>query len=264
MTDGYALELNDDELARYRLMAAIAASDEGDDWAAAGLRPGARVADVGCGPGAILEMLASIVGPAGTAVGVDADPVAVAHAAAAVAPLAQASATVGAADQTGLAPGSFDVVMCRHVLAHNGPIESSIVEHLAALVTPGGSVYLLDVDGAGLAIYPLDADLDVAERYRQFHAARGNDLRVGTRLGTLLEDAGLEVETYRSAARVMRVPPGMRGPQWAARDAMVAAGVATPDDLVRWDAAYDRMDRSARRPWMFMPIYLAIGRRPGR
>jgi SAM-dependent methyltransferase len=179
-----------------------------------------------------------------------------------VAALPQATTVVGTAAATGLPAASFDVVMCRHVLAHNGPTEAAIVAHLATLVKPGGAVYLIDIDANGLGIEPLDPELDVDASYRAFHAGRGNDLRVGLRLGTRLEDAGLEVETYRSAARVMRVPPGMRGPQWAARQAMVDAGVITAADIARWDAAYDRMDRSPRRPWMFMPIYLAIGRRP--
>ncbi len=41
----YALRLSDDELARYRIMAARA--QEADLWELAGLTAGARVADVG-------------------------------------------------------------------------------------------------------------------------------------------------------------------------------------------------------------------------
>jgi len=60
------------------MMAAIAADNEAAEWAAAGIVPGARVADVGCGPSAVLRMLAERVGAAGQAVGIDADPGAVA------------------------------------------------------------------------------------------------------------------------------------------------------------------------------------------
>ena len=69
----YALRLSDDELGRYRMMAARARDEEGDMWALAGLVPGARVADIGCGPGALLVTLAEVVGPTGHVVGVDAD-----------------------------------------------------------------------------------------------------------------------------------------------------------------------------------------------
>ena len=82
----YALRLSDDELGRYRMMAARARAEEGDLWALAGIVPGARVADVGCGPGAMLVTLAEVVGSTGQVVGVDADPAAVAAARAAQAP----------------------------------------------------------------------------------------------------------------------------------------------------------------------------------
>jgi hypothetical protein len=43
--------LSDAELARYRAMAAHALAREGELWTAAGIVPGARVVDLGCGPG---------------------------------------------------------------------------------------------------------------------------------------------------------------------------------------------------------------------
>ena len=79
-TTGYALRLSDDELARYRMMAVRAREREVDLWDLAGLRPGARAVDVGCGPGAVLTLLAETVAPTGRVVGVDADPEAVATA----------------------------------------------------------------------------------------------------------------------------------------------------------------------------------------
>jgi hypothetical protein len=53
---------------------------------------------------------------------------------------------VGQAEATGLPDGSVDVAMVRHALGHNGPAEQQIVDHLAALVCPGGHLYLVDVD----------------------------------------------------------------------------------------------------------------------
>src|SRR5215469_12765512 len=140
----YSLKLSEQELTRYRMMAASAADNEAAEWSAAGIAPGARIADVGCGPGAVLRLLAERVGPDGQAVGIDADPSAVAVAREQTAGLPQARVQAGQADATGLEPGAYDVVMCRHVLAHNGGREAAIVVHLASLAATGGCVYLVD------------------------------------------------------------------------------------------------------------------------
>src|SRR6476660_521715 len=48
--------------------------------AAAGIQPGDRVLDVGCGTGYFVRMLAEVVGPKGSVVGVDAAPEMVSYA----------------------------------------------------------------------------------------------------------------------------------------------------------------------------------------
>ena len=70
-TTNYALRLSDAELDRYTEMARHARLQELDLWTEAGVVPGARVADIGCGPAAVLAELAAIVGPTGVAVGVE-------------------------------------------------------------------------------------------------------------------------------------------------------------------------------------------------
>jgi len=257
----YSLTLSEGELARYRMMAQGARAEEAAIWSAAGIRPGAAVADVGCGPGATLRLLAEEVGRQGRADGVDQAAEAVAAAIAEVGDLTQASARQGMATATGLPAGAYDVVMCRHVLAHNGGQESAIVAHLAGLARPGGAVYLVDIDANMFWIRPSDPDIsDLQDRYHAYHEARGNDLGVGRTLGELLESAGLAVEAFRVGGPVLRVPPGLRGPAWAALDALLAAGLATADDVARWDAAFTRSDARVERPWAFFPTCIAVGR----
>jgi SAM-dependent methyltransferase len=261
-TASYSLELSEQELLRYRMMATGAAENEAAEWSAAGIAPGARVADVGCGPGAVLRLLAERVEAEGQAVGVDADPSAVAIALQQVAGLPQARVQVGQADATGLEPGAFDVIMCRHLLAHNGRREAAIVAHLASLAATGGCVYLVDVDATALRLAPSPPELqELGERYREFHRAKGDDLSVGMRLGDLLTDAGLMVERYACRAPVLRLPPGMRPPSWAARDQMMAAGFATEADINRWAEAFARLDTAEHRPWLFPASFVALGRR---
>jgi 2-polyprenyl-3-methyl-5-hydroxy-6-metoxy-1,4-benzoquinol methylase len=59
----YALQLSEAEIARYQLMAETAERAERDLWIAAGAAPGARIADVGCGPGAISGSPRGSAGP---------------------------------------------------------------------------------------------------------------------------------------------------------------------------------------------------------
>ncbi len=62
---------------RYRMMARGAEENEAAKWSLAGIREGARVADIGCGPGAVFRLLAEHVGTKRSVIGVDADPAAV-------------------------------------------------------------------------------------------------------------------------------------------------------------------------------------------
>ncbi len=259
----YALKLSEAEVARYRFMAEMAARTEHDLWSAAGVIEGAVVADVGCGPGAMSVVLAEVVGPTGRVVAVDREREAVDAARAAASDVANLSVQVGDADDTGIPPGSVDVVMIRHVLAHNGPLLDAIVSHAASLVRPGGCVYLADIEASGIRVRPPFPELDdLNSRYVRWHEQQGNDLAVGLRLGELLAAAGLEKVEHHGRYQIFPVPPQMRPPGWAAREALLAAGLATQDDVERWSAAFERLDGATTRPTMFTPLFFAFGRRP--
>lgn len=264
---GYGLALSEAEVARYRAMAQTAAADEADQWVAAGIVAGATVADVGCGPGATSVVIAELVGPAGRVDAVDRDPEALVlgRHAAQQAGLANLVFSEGAADATGLVPESADVVMMRHVLAHNGGREQAIVDHLVSLVRPGGAVYLADVEATAIRWYPVEdvaVLADIYERYRQFHAGLANDLSVGLRLGELLEQAGLEKVNHKGQYSVVRPRAGMRPPPWAAREQMLSAGVITKSDIARWQVDFERLDQGETSFTMFVPHFTAFARKP--
>ena len=138
----YALRLSESEMARYQGMAQRARESESELWRLAGITSGAHVVDVGCGPGATMVAMAGVVGAEGSVTGIDADLDAVDRANAMIAAegLVRASARVGQADATGLDSAAYDVAVLRHVLAHNGDREQTIVDHLATLIRPGGCV----------------------------------------------------------------------------------------------------------------------------
>lgn len=260
----YALMISDAELARYRMMAQRAVSSESEELRLAGVRPGATVADVGCGPAAMSVELSRLVGPTGRVVAIEPDERSRATAAAVieVAGPANVELRAGTATETGLEPASVDVVMLRHVLAHNGGREQDFVDHLATRARPGGTVYLVDVDLTALRLLDADPDLDdLQQRYTAFHRARGNDPRVGLRLAHLLAAADLRVLAFIGRYDIIPGAPGMRPPAWAARDAMLAEGAVSQEDIDRWTAVFDRLDTADVRPTIFAPSFIAVGQR---
>ena len=264
-SQGYTLELSEPERMRYRMMAGLARENEADLWAYAGIVPGNRVADVGCGPGAVLAEIARIVGPEGTVVGIEPGQPAREAARQELDSLGFEDVEVrdGSGEETGLEPGVWDCVVMRHVLTHTGEAAERIVSHLATLLAPGGHLYLVDVDLDAARESPPDPDIrEQFERYTEFHRSLGNDVRMGPRLGTLLRDAGLEVAEHRGGfQRIPAVVVAAGGPLVAAQAAMLSRGLLTPDEAEAWEAARQRFVAIPDAE-LWMATFIAIGRKP--
>lgn len=259
----YTLALEDMELERYRIMAARAAQEEIELWTEAGIVPGATVVDLGCGPGAVAVEIAKRVAPGGHVVGVDESEEAIAAAKELVrqSGLDNIRVVRGHARATGLGEAGYDIVNIRHVLAHNGPAVGEILAHARSLLRPGGRAYVVDVDSTAIRIDPEIGDLiDLDERYLELLRRRGNDIRMGLRLGKVLREAGFEVLRHDARYDGFKPTRGARSASWAARQALVDEGLATGTDIDRWDRA---LTRFADDPTsiMFVPLYRAIGRR---
>lgn len=118
------------------------------DGAAFGLAPGAHVADLGRGSGALLTGMAERVGPTGRVVGVDRDArlLAVARERTAVFPWVKTFEDDATAYDTGGA--QFDAVHCRLVLIHQRHLPA-LVARMVALARPGDRVAAQEVDADG-------------------------------------------------------------------------------------------------------------------
>jgi SAM-dependent methyltransferase len=189
----YVLGGSDAERARLRAQAAEHEASARWMLEAIGIRHGARVLDVGCGPFGILALLAEVVGPAGEVVGLERERKFVEMARAEVAHLGLGNVTVveGDALSSGLDRESFDLVHERLVMV-NVPERRELLAEMVSLAAPGGVVALEDIDNVSWVCEP--AHESWAALLGVFHdvfRAGGGDPFVGRRLPALLREAGL-------------------------------------------------------------------------
>jgi ubiquinone/menaquinone biosynthesis C-methylase UbiE len=262
---GYALRLSDAERMRYRAMAQRAIAIEGERWSRYGITEGAAIADVGCGPGAVLVELGRRAGDRGVVVGIEPDPRARAAAEEEIASagLANTSVVAGDGEHTGIEPASQDVVMLRHVLFHVGTRAGAVLAHLSSLLKPGGHLYVADTDATASRLTFDDHDfLEQGTRYMAFQRDRGNNVDIGPRLGTLMVGAGFELMEHEA---VYQKVPGrlvaLGGPVAAAEQEMLAAGAISTEDVARFAAARQRV-AALPHSALFIAQYIAVGRKP--
>jgi SAM-dependent methyltransferase len=259
----YTYQLSDAELARYRAMAGHALAREATSWTAAGIVPGARVVDLGCGPGTFLADLADRVGSAGRVTGVDDSEEAVRAASALVEHLGlagQVDLVRARIEDTGLPAGSFDVAFMRNVLVHNGPVLNSILQHVAALLRPGGHLLCVEPDVTGLVIpdtAPEEQDLE--QRWITMARKRGNDPALGRQLAPMLAKAGYRIDAAQERIDKLAVD---RSPAWTARHALLADQLATHADIERWESAISHRLSTTGKLAVRLPVYCVVAARP--
>jgi ubiquinone/menaquinone biosynthesis C-methylase UbiE len=174
---------------------------------AAGLQAGWRVLDIGCGVGSVSFLAAEIVGPAGSVIGLDRAPEAIAIARARAQERGCSNVDFRLATIDGIAGDrGFDALVGRFVLMHQADPAAAL--HAAARhVRPGGLVIMLEsamtACVAGFHSSPHSPTYDRALRLiSDIIGAAGADVGMGLRLGQVFERAGLARPTLRLHARV--------------------------------------------------------------
>ena len=169
----------------------------------AGLQPGMRVLDLGCGFGEVSLIAAAMVGRDGAVVGVDRNAAALDIARSRAAEAA-VPATFHAADLAHLPDlGTFDAIVARRVLMYlANPV--AVLERAMASLAPGGLVAVHEHDTtmvpASLAEMPLHAT--VQNWLREMLIAEKADTSMGFHLHATLTQAGVSVTEVRAEAIV--------------------------------------------------------------
>jgi len=226
------------------------------------LAAGARVLDLGCGPGTITAGLAARV-PDGNVVGVDAvlEILFSARDEAARQRRVNASFAAGDAYRLGFADGTFDVVHAHQVLQHLAEPVAALGE-MRRVCRPGGIVAARDGDYGGMIWFPESDELaEWRDLYRRVARALRGEPDAGRRMLSWARAAGFEqVEASASCwCYASAEDRSWWGRSWADRltrsafgDRAVEHGLATRRDLSRLAAAWLRWAGSADA-WFLVP-----------
>ena len=104
-----------------------------------------KVLDVGAGPGLLLQDIASLVGSAGRAVGIDVSEAMVKMAATRVANIPHASSAIMDAKHLDFEPDYFDAVVSTQVLEYVLGVDEAL-SSFARVLKPGGRCIIVDTD----------------------------------------------------------------------------------------------------------------------
>lgn len=167
-----------------------------------GLKPGLRVLDAGCGPGKVSAILYEIIEPGGRLLAADYSEALIQH------------ATKRYGDRRGMEfilhdlreplqqTAAFDFIWARFVLEYNLEESVDIVKNLDALLKPGGTLCLLDLDYNCLTHYELPRKMEkvLFHLMRQLEKKFNFDPYAGRKLYAYLFDLGYEgIEVCLSA-----------------------------------------------------------------
>lgn len=157
------------------------------------LAGGLSVLDCGCGSGSITLGIAAVCVP-GKVVGIDFGPTQIEHARAAAKARGLANVEFRTADCHALpfADSSFDRVFSPALMEHLSEPARAIAE-IRRVLKPGGIAGLCSPDWGGFVLAPPSPTLTAAvDAYTSLQAKNGGDVRVGRKLGALLDTAGFE------------------------------------------------------------------------
>jgi SAM-dependent methyltransferase len=232
------------------------------------LREGARVLDLGCGPGFALDALRARAGERGEVIGLDESTTWQAAVEERIAERKWRNVrfVLGRAEALATDARGFDLIFSRWMFSFvRDPL--ALVERLARSLAPGGQLAIQDYNHEGVSLFPPSEGFRAIVRAtRALYASRGGDPFVAGKLPGCLRAAGLELTSLDTD--VLCGGPNSPAFRWADAffpyhsEGMVAAGLLTPAErelfLAEWAEHAANPDAL-----FFSPIVVSIaGRRP--
>jgi len=186
----YLME-NEEEIERLERKTDIKMVRQQAQWA--GIKPGMRVADIGCGSGITTHALHQMVQPGGEALGVDMSCERLAYAGE-----TYRRSGLQFVNRDLLSPiddlGTFDFIWVRFFLEYHRSHAFDIVKNLAAITNPGGIICLIDLDYNCLNHFGMPDRLlaTLHEIMARLEEIADFDPHVGIKLYSFLYDLGFE------------------------------------------------------------------------
>src|SRR6202790_5278664 len=199
----YALGHSDRELDRLSAQARLIDPITRRFFLGAGIIPGMRVLDVGCGAGDVAFLVADLVGDSGEVVGGDRAPNALAAAKARADGQSRRNVSFREGDPAQMAfERPFDAVVGRYVLQFQ-PDPAAMLRKLALQVTVGGLIVFHEIDWDGARSFPPSPTYDQCCRWIvETLRLLGAETRMGIKLHATFLAAGLRAPAMRLEAVV--------------------------------------------------------------
>jgi SAM-dependent methyltransferase len=255
--------IGQEELDRLEAQGAALAPATRMIFAEAGIRPGMRVLDLGCGAGDVTFVAADLVGPDGFVVGVDRSPDALARARLRAGQRGLTQVQFVEGDINDPAPGGpFDAMVERLVL-WLVPDPAALLRRQATVLRPGGLVVPVEADFSMMRSLPENPEFTQRTSWVIEALARAGIVGLGPRLWAIVQEAGLR-------------PLGMIGiqPHFGPRDEVgiaflvestrvaepliVDTGVATAEEIGMETLEQKVRDEGSRTQGVF-GIYMLLG-----
>jgi ubiquinone/menaquinone biosynthesis C-methylase UbiE len=193
-TGSYSMHLGDADARRLTLLGQFYDPNSAAFLEAAGVQPGDRVVDLGCGHGGVTDRIAARVGDSGVVYAVDAAPEQLCIARGNLAHRRNVRYVQARIEDDPLRGQQVDWVYSRFLLMHVEDLGGALTA-MADMLTEGGGLLLAIADIGSLRFSPPDPAADLWRPWwYALGRARGLSFDVADRIDEALRDAGLVIQ----------------------------------------------------------------------